>query len=588
MADAYRLEPRTRTPDLQDALQGSLHDPLWLLARQWQFGELWASDGGAPALTELQMETAPLTRWSPGAPSKDTARDLAVGGTPLETLVEREPLPAAAARDLGLRTEAGLYFLRLLAAEGAPQAARAYRSHGPYAFSAADAADDRLTQRFRGLVAGRVPDGAALYRDLSAALGPTGQGTGALPAAPALAAADQPKALRAARAWLAWFAAQGISAGPGAWIPSRLEYEFSVAARLAAGEVVLTAPEYLQGDLDWDSFVVASSATLGAQTPSAASTTRVIPSPVRYRGMPAPRLWELEDARVSYGAVDTELNQKSLARMLLVEFALVFSNDWFVVPVDVGVGSVCRVNSLVVTDTFGERTAVEHVSRVDGPASPWSFFALSADPRDRGAATAPRDLFFLPPTLAASLSSRPLEDVLFLRDELANLAWAVERVVAGPSGRRIDRHEAWQDTRRRLDEATAQPPASVATGARPASAYRLGSEVPDYWIPLVPEQAPAGSTGVRLSRGTLPRFGPDGAAVRAEPLGRILEPGTELRLFDEEVPREGARVQRSFQYARWIDGSTHLWIGRSKRPGRGEGSSGLRFDYLDDGRDASS
>jgi hypothetical protein len=27
-----------------------------------------------------------------------------------------------------------------------------------------------------------------------------------------------------------------------------------------------------------------------------------------------------------------------------------------------------------------------------------------------------------------------------------------------------------------------------------------------------------------------------------------------------------------------VDGNTHLWRGRRKGPGRGEGSSGLRFD----------
>jgi hypothetical protein len=32
---------------------------------------------------------------------------------------------------------------------------------------------------------------------------------------------------------------------------------------------------------------------------------------------------------------------------------------------------------------------------------------------------------------------------------------------------------------------------------------------------------------------------------------------------------------------RWQDGSTHLWIGRRKKIGTGEGSSGLRFDALD-------
>jgi hypothetical protein len=71
------------------------------------------------------------------------------------------------------------------------------------------------------------------------------------------------------------------------------------------------------------------------------------------------------------------------------------------------------------------------------------------------------------------------------------------------------------------------------------------------------------------------------------PRGRILEPdrtpagANPFRIHEEEVPRAGARVTREYQYARWIDGSTHLWVGRRKRAGRGEGSSGLRFDVLE-------
>jgi hypothetical protein len=38
------------------------------------------------------------------------------------------------------------------------------------------------------------------------------------------------------------------------------------------------------------------------------------------------------------------------------------------------------------------------------------------------------------------------------------------------------------------------------------------------------------------------------------------------------------RVTRAYQLARWIDGGTYLWLGRRKTVGRGEGSSGLRFD----------
>jgi hypothetical protein len=55
-----------------------------------------------------------------------------------------------------------------------------------------------------------------------------------------------------------------------------------------------------------------------------------------------------------------------------------------------------------------------------------------------------------------------------------------------------------------------------------------------------------------------------------------------LSLFEEEVPRSGLRLVRQFQYARWLDGSTFLWLARRKGVGRGEGSSGLRFDSVDE------
>ena len=54
-----------------------------------------------------------------------------------------------------------------------------------------------------------------------------------------------------------------------------------------------------------------------------------------------------------------------------------------------------------------------------------------------------------------------------------------------------------------------------------------------------------------------------------------------LRVEEEEVPREGALVERGFQYARWFGGARLLWLGRRKTVGRGESSSKLRFDILD-------
>lgn len=67
---------------------------------------------------------------------------------------------------------------------------------------------------------------------------------------------------------------------------------------------------------------------------------RVVPAPVRYGGMPASRCWEMEDARIDLGV--TEAGPLDLGRLLLVQFATVFGNDWFVIPLPVVSGSRSR------------------------------------------------------------------------------------------------------------------------------------------------------------------------------------------------------------------------------------------------------
>jgi hypothetical protein len=522
-----RLEPHTRSDDVLDGLEARVHDPLWLLARQLQVGAFLASDGGTPTRVALTAEASPLTRYQAGGhPAPYAPHE-----TPLAALVEAEP-----SADLD---EAGRLFVRLLAAHGAGGYADAYR---------------------RAFPAGRVPDAVAL----ASALQPLADSPDApLPANPMIAPADAPAVRAAARAWLALLPAQRLgeagAAAPPAWLPARMEYGFAVAGHPAGQELVLTAPEHLAGELDWHTFDGDPGASLGA--PGAAPVRiehTAIPAPVRYRGMPAPRFWELEDAHVDIAGVAPELEQRSVATLLLVEFALVYGNDWFLAPLELDVGSLCRITSLTVRDSFGETVAIPHAAAVDGPAAPWRMYAM---------AHAPADVFLLAPSLPPALGRAPIEDVLLVRDEMANLAWAIERVVQGPDGRRIDRYEEHQAQRRRREQEA--PPAPTRAGAL---RYRLGSEVPAYWIPLVPEPGP---DRLRLRRGSLPQ--PDGAG-RTAPLGRILDPRNELRLYEEEVPREGVRVTRAYRYARWSDGSTHLWLGRRKTPGVGEGSSGLRFD----------
>jgi hypothetical protein len=41
------------------------------------------------------------------------------------------------------------------------------------------------------------------------------------------------------------------------------------------------------------------------------------------------------------------------------------------------------------------------------------------------------------------------------------------------------------------------------------------------------------------------------------------------------------RLERRYRYARGLDGSPCVWVGRRRSTGRGEGRSGLRFDSLE-------
>lgn len=569
-----RLEPRSRDAEMNVSLQARIYDPLWLLARQWQLGEFQGEDNGSPIIANWRAEAARLTRYHSGAikPNTITSAPAYDGLLPLESLVERETIRPAtnqitSPEKLRLAAEAGQQFLRMLQAQ---PLSKDY-SEGfiklfrfPALTAAQRAALDSDSLNFFDLMASRVPDGRRLY----AAFRPNV----VIPTSMQIATGDMAEVEKAARLWVQWYEtlfSEPDTANPS-WLSERMEYAFSVGTRFRDGERVLTASEYAEGHLDWYAFDSNPEVTLGgAQDDAVTDVTRtMIPAPVSFRGMPAARFWEFEDAQVDFGSV--EAGPTDLARMLLVEFALDYGNDWFVIPLEVDIGSLYNTRSLVITDTFGVQTLIKPNSESGEPHSSWRMFQISHT-RSSGNPKPASNMFFLPPSLLSSLGNRPIEEVLFLRDEMANLAWAVERVIESPAEGQLNRFEAYLEQQRRREQESPPRP-TISETLR----YRLSTEVPDYWIPLLPVKT---DEGLRLQRGAVLKTNGLPEVVRAR--GRILEPGHELSLFEEEVPREGVRVTRSYQFARWIDGSSHFWVGRRKAVGRGEGSSGLKFDSLD-------
>ena len=173
-----RLEPRTRSTTMQPGLQARVHDPLWLLARQWQLGEFQAQDAGSLVSARMRGDAARLSRYQPGRLTSASASVTGKpydGTTPLEAVVERESLTAAAVHP-GRAAEAGLHFIRLLKSNGVGHYRDAYRTAYPLA---AGGAPDVDGARFLRVMSERGVDGGRLYNDLARALRPPIRDAGA-------------------------------------------------------------------------------------------------------------------------------------------------------------------------------------------------------------------------------------------------------------------------------------------------------------------------------------------------------------------------------------------------------------------------
>ena len=62
-----RLEPVDQSSDLSVSLAAPIADPLWMLHRQWQFGELEGNDAGTPIEVRIEHRAVPLSRLRLGA-----------------------------------------------------------------------------------------------------------------------------------------------------------------------------------------------------------------------------------------------------------------------------------------------------------------------------------------------------------------------------------------------------------------------------------------------------------------------------------------------------------------------------------------
>jgi hypothetical protein len=564
-----RLEGRPRAEEFTRSLRAEVRDALWMLARQWQLGEFQADDAGSPVETRMHVESRRFTRYRPGAAAAVDFDD----AVPLEATVERRPLSLT----LDLRLALGRRWLSMVDPihDYRQPFIDRYRIELPDPEDPADVAICAHPAAWAAFsaVAGRAMDGGALYEHLTA--DPDNR------AYDLMSVLDEHRADidAAAERFVASF--RRLIEQPGAddaWDARRFEYRFACAVPDGEGEQTLVAEGYAGGRLDWPSVDFDPDAPdLGAASPGAPVKTHTyagIPAPAAFDGMPSLRYWAFEDGRTNLG--DVRPDTTDVAKLLFLEFGLVYANDWFVLPCEIPVGSLARVRGLSVTNVFGERFWIGRAgSREDESWQRFGLYTLE----EAGLAVLP--------TVPKVQEGDPVEQVALVRDEMANMVWGIETVVALASGHGSRGAEAAYQTLAHYIRLLGEPATTPVPPAAPVR-YQVMNTMPEHWIPFVPVHIEGQSREIQLQRAAMPRIleGDPNPPERVRPrtsllrVGLDLTPPEPLYVFEEEVPRAGVRVGQAFQRTRWLDGRVIVWLAAHKSTGRGEGSSGLAFDRL--------
>lgn len=582
-----RLEARPRTLDFTRCLRAEVRDPLWMLTRQWQFGEFQGEDAASCVTSRIAYRHEAIDRLTFG---DQKTFEFKAATMPLETKVERERIPLTVREnasevfsDVLFAVQWGKQFLRLLRARGLDAHYGSYLKKFPIRVLPPDppplvppdpllqqqrVVQDPDAEQIKTSVGSRIADGVAIARAVEKGthdpwLDGLGEGDEAQLKAIAadFAAACSRKLKR--------LFTQPDDAKDSAWLKNHLEYQFSVGGQPFPDEAqtVLFAEQYHQGHLDWYSFdsVRDRKSILDPESepiPKTEAVESFLPANVRFKGQPQPRFWEMEETQTDFGKIETSTT--GLLHMMLAEFGLIYSNDWFMLPHPMNINTVCEILGILVDDTFGRHTFIRPAGR--GPESAWQRWAMF-HLTERGRKQPEANRFYLVPAVGKVLESEPLERVNFMRDEMANMVWGVEDTIPSQIGKGMSGYETSQTNE--------TPPPLTITDEKVKIRYVLGTTVPKNWIPFIAVHAEGSVSEIRLQRARMVGGEPPRGWILREPLSPYF-------VEEEEVPRTGVYVERSWQRARWIGGRTFIWVGRRKTAGRGEGWSQLVFDQIED------
>jgi len=619
-----RLESRPRKKQFDSVLKAGVYDPFWMLGRQWQMGEFKCNDTGSGILARVQMDYTMMTGVASygGAPVA-YAQDL-----PLEPVVESVPYNWSEKERI-LMGKKWFFFLQQHSLsltvykplfDTDPLTEVTIDMQAP-----TSAGTETLIQKKASVFSNRAlvsfldaanladmhADGGKIYKLITGGTLLSNIQARYLAANSVAMSSGDVAAFNATISdYQAWVEKMYTLPAPGtpqgSWDDRTMEYKFDafVPNEAATEENCITADRYHQGHFDWYAFTQAQT----SYTPAAPAVTeskwlQLIMTESRFAGMPSSRWWEFENGAVNFTQLDG--NTTDIAKIILTQFALVYQDDWFTIPYKIPVGSYARTQGIVVTDVFGVKTFVPNYRVKDYNPTPaagvpaftqdadgwrkWNWMEISQSTEVINEMEPTHRMLVLP-VVNNIQESKPLDSVLFMRDEMADMVWAIEKKVPDGLGKGKDGYEAAKDYvayLKLLKPAPAVPAVPVDPNVK--LTYELAStDIPENWIPFIPVHTGSSNRSIQLQRASMPRILDPYLPSLVRPRSQFLRTGldgasiTPLFLNEEEVTRASTILETSIQRTRWYDGKVVMWVGRRKYTGRGEGSSGLSFDNVKD------
>lgn len=597
-----REDVNKRNKDYNNALSMQPFDPLWMLTRQWQFGRFQGNDCGSPVkvkvhaikkkIRDADQSTAP--QGTSGKNEEDVSPK-----TPLEYEVEKvnyEITPY-------IRVESAMFLKKMLVRAKLQNVVsqlekeyvlpnfvknpwnKANSDEDSLALEKLKAQKNKALKKFCDLFGKRSFDGYEVYlKMVSSKLNIS------------LAQTEESSFKKIQSTYVSWFKRKFLpndDLNKSCWNSQKLAYEVS----MHEGNVDYTTDQYASGTLSWYSFDALEDPNASKDKLKRTSIEKdliYIPTPAKIPGSPSQRLWEFENRKVTMG--NDSVAPEYIASALVMQYISTYSNDWMITPLETETGTVLDVRSIEVFNTFNEVETInisaedlDHNDPKVGPTDRWCLFGSS-----RPDAYGVRDFssnkgLLFPPTVVRCEESAPVEEVQFLRDEMANMLWGVETKINDGCGGFMDGQTLSDAVFREVDKQRKDDKNAKEVDAK--YSLLIQNRVPLNWIPFIPEQLENGRDIV-FRRGRMPIYyktpddkdndgyksvRPSTNLLAVERNGKTVKP---FYINEEEVGGYGIKVTKTAQRTRWFMGESFNWIGNRKIISEYQANSGLMFDEL--------